>query len=524
MTDTGEPQVIELGGDVDGLLDIRIPPASPLGPPPEELRAQTQVDQPSVNFGPGVELLMNEKRKGDMSPRATASESELADVGGLDAQLDRIGSSKTISKSGLFNKALMTAGGMGGSGVEGAAAGEAAGAAAEMTSGGASGGGLPTNSPIGPGPDTPQIAKATASAAGEADASKDRTWDGFAPFGSVPVDPDNAPAPPPMSQEETLRQKFKVLRELEAIEKKGVSVSKRYSMESSLQEMQGEYETIVAEREKKASAKFQGRMLMAAVTGLEFLNNRFDPFDVRLDGWAEQVGENLEDYDEIFGELHNKYKSKAKMAPELKLMFQLAGSAIMVHMTNSMFKSSVPGMDDIMRQNPELMQQFSQAAASSMSASSPGLASFMQDFGGGRGGRGGGAVGGGGPNARPPPPPNVAHGPPPAPVRTQAPRSAAPPPRSRPDIAAARGGVDIEDNHATTDEAARPEMRGPTDISSILSGLKTRSIDVPQRGTEPPEQSSTISVQELKELSASRAPPRSKRRGTSERNIVSLEL
>ena len=52
-------------------------------------------------------------------------------------------------------------------------------------------------------------------------------------------------------------------------------------------------------------------MLMAAITGLEFLNSKFDPFDLKLDGWAEQVGENVDDYDEIFGELHEKYKSKA---------------------------------------------------------------------------------------------------------------------------------------------------------------------------------------------------------------------
>jgi hypothetical protein len=38
----------------------------------------------------------------------------------------------------------------------------------------------------------------------------------------------------------------------------------------------------------------------------------------------------------------------------------------MVHMTNTMFKSSMPGMDDIMRQNPELMQQFTQAAVGTM--------------------------------------------------------------------------------------------------------------------------------------------------------------
>ena len=81
-------------------------------------------------------------------------------------------------------------------------------------------------------------------------------------------------------------------------------------MESSLLEMQGEYETLVSEKERKNSVKFQGRMLMAAITGLEFLNNKFDPFDLHLDGWGEQVNENIDDYDEIFAELHEKYKSR----------------------------------------------------------------------------------------------------------------------------------------------------------------------------------------------------------------------
>ena len=44
-----------------------------------------------------------------------------------------------------------------------------------------------------------------------------------------------------------------------------------------------------------------------------------------MDGWGEQVNENISDYDEI-SQLHEKYKSKVKMAPELKLLFQLGGS------------------------------------------------------------------------------------------------------------------------------------------------------------------------------------------------------
>ena len=43
-----------------------------------------------------------------------------------------------------------------------------------------------------------------------------------------------------------------------------------------------------------------------------------------------------------------------------------------------MFKSAMPGMDDIMRQNPELMQQFTQAAVSSMEGQNPGLGGFMR--------------------------------------------------------------------------------------------------------------------------------------------------
>ena len=67
------------------------------------------------------------------------------------------------------------------------------------------------------------------------------------------------------------------------------------------------------------------------------------------------------------------------MAPELKLIFMLGGSAAMLHMTNTMFKSSMPGMDDIMRQNPELMQQFTAAAANSMSQQNTGFSNFMGD-------------------------------------------------------------------------------------------------------------------------------------------------
>ena len=90
--------------------------------------------------------------------------------------------------------------------------------------------------------------------------------------------------PEPLEKEKSsadeLHEKFKYIRLLEDLEKKGASLRKQYDMESSLLEMKGEYETIIREKEKSNSIKFQGKMLMAAITGLEFMNNKFDPFDI----------------------------------------------------------------------------------------------------------------------------------------------------------------------------------------------------------------------------------------------------
>ena len=347
----------------------------------------------------------------------------------------------------------------------------------------------------------PNIASKTADALNES-----KTWDGYGKVNKVPIENEQI-----FTKEELLKEKFRYLKKLEELESKGATLTKKYNMESSLNEMQGEYEMLIDEKEKSNSVKFQGRMLMAAITGLEFLNNKFDPFDLKMDGWGEQVNENINDYDEIFAELHEKYKSKAKMAPELKLLFQLGGSAIMVHMTNTMFKSTIPGMDDILKQNPELMQQFSQAAASSMSNNNPGFGNFMSNF----------MPGGGNNNDYGTPPPVSNMGSPPPAMNTQVNKSERyAPPQNRPDIIASKNsGISIEEKFSDINETnTRPNMKGPSDISDLLNGLKPLEKKVEK-------ESSTISIQDLKELSNQKIP-RSNKKGkqSREKNTISLDL
>jgi len=202
--------------------------------------------------------------------------------------------------------------------------------------------------------------------------------------------------PKEMSYEEVQEEKFKLLCILERLEKKGIKTHKKFSMSSSYEEMKHEFDRLKNQRDMDQSVKFQRKMLIAFVTAIEFLNNKFDPFDVKLDGWSENVHEGINEYDDIFEELHQKYKSKASMAPELRLLLSLGGSAFMFHLTNTMFKSSLPGMEDVMRQNPDLMKQFASAAANTMgnNASSPVPSSSGGGGGGGFGGLGGGGGGG----------------------------------------------------------------------------------------------------------------------------------
>jgi hypothetical protein len=505
--------------------------------------------QKSANFGEGIELLMNDKRKNDGGSKNMGADIDLDDLNDLEDELNNLSSandmrpSKTKSKSSLFSQAW--SGGGGGEKEDSIKLNfrddDEESLAGSILS-------LHDDS-------KPSIGKATADKTSFDDG---KTWDGFGKFNNVPINPDKELSNTPrLTQEEMLLEKFKVLRKLEELERKGVRLTKKYSMESSLAEMKGEYEMIIAEKERSNSCKFQGRMLMAAITGLEFLNNRFDPFDIKLDGWAEQLNENIGDYDEIFAELHEKYKSKAKMAPELKLLFQLGGSGIMVHMTNTMFKSAMPGMDDIMRQNPELAQQFTQAAVNSMGQQNPGFGGFMSNFMPGGGSAGAGV--------------NFNNMRPPAPMPTQQTKSERyAPPTNRPDLNRARGmddGINIQEQFEPVGRqpmersSKRPEMKGPSDIGDLLAGLKTKTINVQppaqrvqqpqsqpqQQPQRPPQQqqqsqppqvsglrqninnttnnvSAAVPVNKVDSVSKFTELPKPKRKQKSDKNTVSLDI
>jgi len=198
-------------------------------------------------------------------------------------------------------------------------------------------------------------------------------------FGSSSASSSSSAAAAPvavssMTPEQEATEKAAIINKIRRLASKGIE-GNRMTMVNSLDEIKTEYARLVDSRNLESSIKFQRSTLLTCVTGLEFLNQKFNPMDVNLDGWSESVNENQEDFDEIFEELYDKYKDRSKVAPEIRLVMTLGISAAMCHVTNTFFKSKMPGMNDILKQNPELARQFAQAAATQ--AVGPGFANFV---------------------------------------------------------------------------------------------------------------------------------------------------
>jgi hypothetical protein len=157
---------------------------------------------------------------------------------------------------------------------------------------------------------------------------------------------------------------------------------------------------------------------------------------------------------------------------------------------------------------------------------------------------------------------------PPAPVETRnqpAPPASSRPgmqftqmPSNRPDINAGRGvmfqerGVDMNQSYQDVgqERSLRPEpapqqrveMNGPkiTDIDSILSGLKTKTINIHEQQPQPVqvqsvarsnmtptymEEDSMVSISSLKDMQGSMMPKKSNRRKQrSDKNVISLDI
>ena len=525
----------------------------------------------SVNFGPGVELLMNNSKRNS----SNNVNIDLGELDNLEKELNELSgnSSQSTTTKNLSN-------------LSGFASNLFGFDTPAQT----------TNEPTYDKNDS-NLGQATKESIGNT-----KTWDGFSKMNDIPA--TDMPSAK-MTDREKRRKKKMMIKKLEEWYEKGLIKNiSHFNNDSVYEEVEDEYESALEDKRKKDSTKLMGWWFMTFVNSVEYANAAFNPFDINLDGWGEQISEDIDSYDEIFSELHEKYKG-GKLSPELSLLLRLGFSAAVVNFTNKALSTATPGFNDVIRQSPELMRMFTNATVSSMSQQSPGFA-FASNL------------------MNNPDQINNSFGPPPAPVET---KNQAPPARPgnmqytpapnnsrtnvnpRQDINAARGsmfreqGVELNNNFVDINQQERsartstpqgssfahtqngssfaqtqngssfaqtpqvsnfvpnsnpqpstnsnpnsffgqgsammnntdnnmnninrPEMRGPqnSDIDNILSGLKPKTVAMPPQQTPILEDDSMISISSLKDLQNTNMPKRGgRRKNRSDKNTVSLDL
>jgi len=450
-------------------------------------------DSPSVSFDPSVELLMNDKKRTN-----SHSNIELSNIENLEKELNDLANptpsvdanSKKLNGFGSwFN--------------------------------------FSSPKPKDIEPSDSNLGQATKESIGG-----NSTWDGFTKVNEVP---NFVPITSQQTDREKRRKKRLMIKKIEEWFEKGhIKNNPHFTLDSPYEEVEDEYETALEDKRKKDALKLQSWWLKTLVNSVEFANTTFDPFGLDLNGFGEQVEEDMDSYGEVFGELYEKYKG-GKLAPEISLLLKLGITAATINITNKALSSATPGFRDVIKQSPELMKMFTNATVDVMSQKSPGF-SFSSNL------------------MNKPEQVNTKYGPPPEPVETKTQN----PPRRlgqmefterpnplRPDINEARGtmfreqGIEIGNNYQSVSQqqpqpqqninisfdqrekqerSKRPEMQGPSaDIENFLSGLKPRSVNIH-------DEDSMISIASLKDAQNTRMPRQSKKKNRSEKNIIALDI
>jgi hypothetical protein len=128
-----------------------------------------------------------------------------------------------------------------------------------------------------------------------------------------------------MSFEEMQTQKAYYLGEIERLTKNGVKPLIHLDMSNELNEISGEYHRMKHYYETEVGIRRMRSLMMYSVNFLETFDNSYNLIG-DLDGFSLHTQANINEYDDIFAELYNKYKDKVSMGPELRLLFAFGGS------------------------------------------------------------------------------------------------------------------------------------------------------------------------------------------------------
>ena len=174
-------------------------------------------------------------------------------------------------------------------------------------------------------------------------------------------------APPRrMTEEHSLKEKYEMLRKFERLQKAGVPMRKRFTLDSPMEEMKMELDFMKREKAADQTIKQFCDWYITAMSAMEWGSTNIammKAFGLNLSGLSESAQMNVGDLEEDFEELYDLYGEKLKMHPLVRIPIRTCMMVYMVHLTNQMArKAPIPNIDEVLRTNPEIARQLATAA------------------------------------------------------------------------------------------------------------------------------------------------------------------
>lgn len=185
------------------------------------------------------------------------------------------------------------------------------------------------------------------------------------------------PATHKVSEEAIVKKKYELLRKFDRLNKLGVPLRKRFTMDSPLDEMELELEFIRREKAMDSTIKQFSEWFISGMSALEWSSknvNLMKMFGLQLDGLSQSAQMNVGDFEEDFEELYELYGDKMRMHPLLRIPMRTCLMVYMVHLTNQMaMKAPVPNIQEILRTNPDIARQMAASAMQQQTAQFKGV-------------------------------------------------------------------------------------------------------------------------------------------------------
>jgi hypothetical protein len=124
--------------------------------------------------------------------------------------------------------------------------------------------------------------------------------------------------------------------ELQALQAKGVKLSRDFSMKDSLTELEFEVQKQNSVLNAAAAVSNMKDMMRIAFNGVEMANSRLGPF-LCIDGWADSLTSDMKRFDSALEKLYKRYWRKQSMSPIMELGMIILGSLAMHHFKTKLF-------------------------------------------------------------------------------------------------------------------------------------------------------------------------------------------